>query len=297
MTYHPGGLLGVSRWARYGLLLALCFVTLALHGCAGMVTQRLGSALSGAIANQDDPETVRAGAPAYLLLVDGLIADSPNDKSTLLAGSRLYGSYAAIFVDDDKRALQMALKARDYARRGLCADYPQICEVESAPYDQFVPALHEVQTDGLDALYVYGTAWAGRIQADSSDWAAVADLPKVEAVMRRVVAMDPAYDNGRAQLYLAVLNTLVPPSLGGRPEVGRGYFEKAIEISQGRDLMAKVEFARRYARMTFDRQLHDTLLHEVLAEKSRVAGLVLSNVLAQQEAAKLLASSNDYFLE
>jgi hypothetical protein len=268
-----------------------------LTGCAGMVTQRLGNTLADAVVNQDDPETVRAGAPAYLLLLDGLIADSPDDRDVLLAGARLYGAYAAIFVDDKARALQMAKKARDYARRGLCADWPQVCKVESAPYDQFVPSLHEVQADGLEALYVYGTTWAGRIQADSSDWGAIADLPKVEAVMRRVVAMDEQYDNGRAQLYLAVLNTLVPPSVGGRPEVGRGFFEKAIEISDGRDLMAKVEFARRYARMVFDRPLHDRLLKEVLAADTKVPGLVLSNVLAQREAAKLLASSGDYFLE
>jgi len=282
-----------------GLLKILGALLLAamLTGCAGMVTQRLGNTLADAVVNQDDPETVRAGAPAYLLLLDGLIADSPDDRDVLLAGARLYGAYAAIFVDDKARALQMAKKARDYARRGLCADWPQVCKVESAPYDQFVPSLHEVQADGLEALYVYGTTWAGRIQADSSDWGAIADLPKVEAVMRRVVAMDEQYDNGRAQLYLAVLNTLVPPSVGGRPEVGRGFFEKAIEISDGRDLMAKVEFARRYARMVFDRPLHDRLLKEVLAADTKVPGLVLSNVLAQREAAKLLASSGDYFLE
>lgn len=272
-------------------------LAIVLTGCASMVTQRLGNTLADAVVNQDDPETVRAGAPAYLLLLDGLIADSPDDRDTLLAGARLYGAYAAIFVDDKARALQMAKKARDYARRGLCADWPQVCKVEAAPYDQFVPSLHEVQAEGLEALYVYGTAWAGRIQADSSDWGAIADLPKVEAVMRRVVAMDERYDNGRAQLYLAVLNTLVPPSVGGRPEVGRGFFEKAIEISGGRDLMAKVEFARRYARMVFDRPLHDRLLKEVLAADTKVPGLVLSNVLAQREAAKLLASSGDYFLE
>ncbi len=272
-------------------------LAIMLTGCASMVTQRLGNTLADAVVNQDDPETVRAGAPAYLLLLDGLIADSPDDRDTLLAGARLYGAYAAIFVDDKARALQMAKKARDYARRGLCADWPQVCKVEAAPYDQFVPSLHEVQAEGLEALYVYGTAWAGRIQADSSDWGAIADLPKVEAVMRRVVAMDERYDNGRAQLYLAVLNTLVPPSVGGRPEVGRGFFEKAIEISGGRDLMAKVEFARRYARMVFDRPLHDRLLKEVLAADTKVPGLVLSNVLAQREAAKLLASSGDYFLE
>lgn len=262
-----------------------------------MVTQRLGNTLADAIMNQDDPETVRTGAPAYLLLIDGLIADNPRDRNTLLAGAQLYGAYAAIFVDDKARALQMARKARDYARRGLCADYPQVCRVEAAPYDQFVPSLHEVQAEGLQALYVYGTAWAGLIQADSSNWAAIADLPKVEAVMRRVVAMEEDYANGQAQLYLAVLNTLVPPSVGGRPEVGRAYFERAIAISQGKDLMAKVEFARRYARMVFDRELHDRLLHEVLAAETHVPGLVLSNVLARQEAEKLLATSEDYFME
>lgn len=281
----------------FGRLVGMMLVAVLITGCAGMVTQRLGGTLSSAILNQDDPETVRAGAPAYLLLIDGLIADSPDDRDMLLAGARLYGAYAAVFVDDKGRALHMAKKARDYARRGLCADYPQVCKVESAPYDQFVPSLHEVQAEGLDALYVYGTAWAGRIQADSSDWAAIADLPKVEAVMRRVVAMDAGYDNGRAQLYLAVLNTLVPPSVGGRPEVGRGYFEQAIAVSQGKDLMAKVEFARRYARMVFDRELHDRLLHEVVMAEPRVPGLILSNVLAQQEARKLLATSAEYFME
>jgi len=281
-----------------GLLrLSLLLLLLIATGCTSMLTQRMGATLSNAILNQDDPETVRVGAPAYLLLIDGLITDNPKDKSILLAGARLYGAYAAVFVNDKDRALQMAKKALAYARRGLCVDYAQICKLESSPYDQFVPTLHEVEQDGLDDLYVYGSAWAGYIQADSANWGAVADLPKVEAIMRRVVMMAPAHDNGRAQLYLAVLNTLVPPSLGGRPEVGREFFEQAIVMSHGQDLMAKVEFARRYARMTFDQELHDRLLHEVLMAKEDVPGLILSNVLARQEAKTLLAESTDYFME
>lgn len=277
--------------------LALLWLAALTTGCAGMLTDRMGNTLSAAILNQDDPETVRAGAPAYLLLIDGLVADNPRNQKILLAGARLYGAYAAVFVEDQNRALQMTRKARDYSRRGLCADYPQVCEVEALPYDQFVPVLHEIEKDGLDALYVYGSSWAGHIQADSANWAAVADLPKVEAVMRRVAAMAPKHDHGRVQLYLAVLNTLLPPAMGGRPEVGREFFEKAIEFSAGEDLTAKLEYARRYARMTFSRELHDDLLNEVLQADVHVPGLVLSNVLAQQEARKLLATSVDYFME
>ena len=47
----------------------------------------------------------------------------------------------------------------------------------------------------------------------------------------------------------------------------------------------------------FDRELHDRLLKEVLAADPHVPGMTLSNVLAQREAAELLASSHDYFLE
>ncbi len=284
-------------YLRLLTMLAIGAVLSTLGGCAGLVTQQLGNTLSSAIVNQDDPETVRAGAPAYLLLIDGFIADNPDDERTLLAGARLYSAYATIFADDKERAIHMAQKARDYARRAICRHYPHVCEKEGAPYDKFVPVLYEVQSDGLEALYVYATTWAARIQVDSSDWIAVADLPKVEAVLRRVVAMDDNYANGQAHLYLAVLNTLLPPALGGRPEVGKAQFEKAIAISQGKDLMVKVEMARRYARMVYDRELHDRLLQDVLQADPHVPGLTLGNVLAQQQAKQLLETSSAYFAE
>ncbi len=282
---------------RYSRWLVALILPLMLGGCASMVTGNLAGSLSRAIVNQDDPETVRQGAPAYLLLLDGLIADNPDDTDLLLAGARLYGAYAAVFVDDTARAKHMAVKARDYGRRALCLAYADLCAAEKEPFDRFVPQLAEVQASDVDRLYVYAVSWAGWIQSASSDWAAVADLPKVEAALRRVVALDDRHANGQAHLYLGVMNTLLPPALGGKPEQGKAQFEQAIAISGGKDLMAKVEYARRYARLVFDRELHDRLLKEVLAADPHVPGLTLSNVLAQKEAAALLASSHDYFLE
>jgi hypothetical protein len=85
--------------------------------------------------------------------------------------------------------------------------------------------------------------------------------------------------------------------MGGKPEEGRRQFEKAIAISGGDDLMAKVEYARRYARMVFNRELHDRLLREVLAADPVQPGLTLGNVLAQRQARELLESAADYFQE
>jgi hypothetical protein len=56
-----------------------------------------------------------------------------------------------------------------------------------------------------------------------------------------------------------------------------------------------VLFARHYARLVFDRELHDRLLGEVLDAEPRVPGLTLSNVLAREQARELLAGAEDYF--
>lgn len=275
----------------------LCLLPLSA-GCAGLVssaTGRLAGNVSSAILNQDDVATVRDGAPAYLLMIDGLIEGEPGSESLLLSGARLYGAYAAAFVDDPDRARRLAGKARNYAHRALCVRQPGLCAAATAPFDDFAGRLSDAGPADVPALYGFAAAWAGWIQANPDDWAAVADLPKVEAAMARVAALDEAYDRGGAHLYLGVLATLRPESLGGRPEEGRTHFERADALADGRNLMAKVLFARHYARLVFDRDLHDRLLREVVEADPREPGLTLSNVLAREEARALLAGAEDYF--
>src|SRR5512139_3372911 len=276
-------------------LVPLVTVLLFLSGCASMVGERLAGSLGQGILNQDDPKTVEAGAPAYLLLIDGMIQDDPENGALLQAGAGLYGAYASVFVEDTERARRMAAKARDYSRRAFCAEYEKVCALEAGDLAAFRASLATVDEDDVAPLYAYGTNWAGWIKSRSGEWGAIADLPKVEAVMERVIALDEKLDHGRAHLYLGVMRTQLPPALGGKPELGRVQFEQASAISNNRDLMAKVEFARNYARLVFDQELHDRLLNEVLAAKPEESGLTLSNVLAQQQAQRLLGSSKNYF--
>ncbi len=272
--------------------------TIPLAGCAGMVssaTGRLASDLSAAILEQNDPETVEAGAPAYLLLIDGLIRDNPKSEDLLLSGAKLYGAYAGVFVKDAERAQRLTSKSRDYAERALCRHRTELCGLGKRPYDDYRAALDGLSKDDVPVLYTFASAWAGWIQAHSGDWNAVADLAKVRAAMERVVALDETYERGSAHLYLGVMTTLLPPALGGKPEEGRSHFERAVVLSQGRDLMAKVEYARRYARLVFDRPLHDRLLNEVLQAPVTAPGLTLSNTLAQRAARELLKSADSFF--
>jgi hypothetical protein len=279
-------------------LLPALLVLFALTGCASLVSSasgKLANNLSNAILNQDDPETVQAGMPSYLLLVDSLIEGDPKNENMLLAGSKLYGAYAAAFVKEPERAKRLARKARDYSDRALCAHDTKLCNVLDKPFEEFSAAIATLKTDDVPLLYASGTAWAGWIQANSSDWNAIADLAKVKAAMTRSVELNENYSHGEGHLYLGVFATLLPPALGGKPEEGRVHFERAIQLSAGRDLMAKVEYARRYARITYNRELHDRLLQEVLDANAVEPGLTLSNVLAQRQAKELLASAESYF--
>jgi hypothetical protein len=103
------------------------------------------------------------------------------------------------------------------------------------------------------------------------------------------------YQDGASHLYLGVLATFIPPALGGKPDVGRRHFERALEISKDKNLMVKVLYAQHYARLIFDQKLHDRLLNEVLKAKTDVPGYTLSNTLAQERAKELLKSGEDYF--
>jgi hypothetical protein len=280
--------------SRHGFALLL----LLLVGCAAMArsaTQDFAEDLSVAILEQDDLATVRDGAPAYLLAVDALIEGDPDNTRLLVTASRLYGAYASAFVEEEARAERLRDRALAYARRALCTDKPRVCRAVEGSFEAFAASLAGTKVDDVPVLYGFGAAWAGWVQARSGDWVAVAQIPKIEALMKRLAELDESYDHAGAHLYLGVLFTQRPASLGGRPEEGREHFERAWALSGERHQMVKVLYARYYARLVFDRPLHDRLLREVLEADPRAPGLTLSNTLARHQARQLLDGAEEFF--
>ncbi len=154
---------------RFLTTFALCTL---LGGCAsllGSTTGKLAADLSAAIANQDDPRTVRDGAPAYLLLVDGLIEGNTGDVDLLLTGARLYGTYAGAFVEDPERARRLAAKARRYGDAALCERDAALCAAALGTLDGFTAALATAGTADAAVLQGFAVAWAGWVQANPSD--------------------------------------------------------------------------------------------------------------------------------
>ena len=273
--------------------------TLALSsGCASLMSNaasNFADNLSEAIVNQNDPQTVRDGAPAYLLLLDSLIEGSPDNPAMLAAGANLYASYGAVFADDPLRAQRLTDRAYNYGFKAMCISFKPACDWRSITYDDYVATLDGLSGKHADVVYAYGLASLAYIRTHSADFNALARLPHAEALLTRYLEIGGGESHASIYVFLGILATIRPPALGGEPEKGRVAFERAIELTDGRDLSAKVEFARGYARLLYERELHDELLNEVLAADPNVRGFILTNVMAQEDALVLLASADEYF--
>ena len=274
------------------LLGALLVLSVVLSGCGLSGFQQK---ISSAIMNNPDPDTVREAMPTFLVTADALIEADPDNSAKLQAGAELYSAFAVLFVDDPERAGRLVARAKAYGEKALCIDVDFACDLDQTDFDTFMNILNRIDPEEYPALYTYTVSWLSWARFNSNDWSVVANLPKYQAALTRIVQYDEGFRQGSALVYLGMLISLRPPSIGGNPEEGRQYFEKAIKLSNGQNLSAKVELARSYARMVYDRELHDRVLQEVLAAPVEAPGLTLQNALAKSQARELLKSADDHF--
>lgn len=290
--------LGNRNLQKAAACLFFSLLLLALSGCATIrssATSNMISHLSTTIMNNDDLQLVEDGAPAYLLMVDSLISKDPENDETLAMAAQLYSAYADVFVKDTKRARKMSAKALTYAKKSVCFRRDTACGIQTMTYEAFENTLPDFDKSDLLSLFTLGQAWGGWIMANRSNADAIADLSRIEAIMKRVIDIDESYKDGAPFTYLGTLSSFLPPALGGRPEEGKAFFEKALQLSSGKSLTAKVAYAKFYARNIFDRELHDRLLKDVITSDPYVEGYTLVNIWAQEQAKSLLNEAEDYF--
>lgn len=258
-------------------------------------TTRAAQRLSDTLLDYEDPETVAAAIPTFLILVDSLAGMNDASANSRLSAAQMYGAYSGAFVTDPRRQKTLTTKALAYARQGSCQKDKKWCGIDQMDKQQFAGFIDRLTKKDVELAYAYAVAWLAYIQAHSDDWNSIADLTRAKTLLQTVVKYDEGHDHAGAHLYLAAIASSLPPSMGGQPDEGKYHFERAIELTKGRHLLAKVEYARRYARLLFDQELHHRLLTEVVEADPRQKGMTLMNTWAQQEARKLLADESSYF--
>ncbi len=277
----------LSRFFKPVVLMGL----IALLGACSL--GNLKANLGKAVMNNDDLQLVGDALPTYMLMMDGVVKTWPEDPAALASAAKLYSAYSGIYVEDEKRAGKLSAKALSYALRAACADDDDFCHADEMPLDQFKTELADMDEDNLPILFTLGGAWAGWIQLHSNNWNAIAQLARVRLIMQRITEIKPSYNAGQAYMYLGILHSLLPAALGGQPDKAKKEFEQAIELSNGKNLLAKVYYAKQYARVTSNDELFNRLLQQVAKADPHAPGLTLQNVYAK-ELAKKLQQSTDF---
>jgi len=285
---------------RHSLLIPIVAVLLS-SGCIQSIALRSTGTIVDygleAISEESDLQLAEQSIASDLKLLDGLLRGEPENKHLLLMAARGYGSYALGFAEDDspERARMFYLRARDYGLRVL-TQRESFEKAWDKDLEAFQRALAEFSREDVPAVFWTANAWGNYIRLNLTDPGAIADIPKVESLLEFVLEKDETYFYGSAHLDMGTLFGSRPKILGGDPEGARKHFERCLEISKGRFLMANVYYAMTYAVQTQNKELFSTLLREVNeASLDILPEQRLANAIAKKKAEKLLTRISDLF--
>jgi hypothetical protein len=277
--------------------LKILVISLLLTGCsmkAYMVRSMdpIMDDMTTAANMNTDVDLMRDGLPASLIQLDGFIKSDPNNK-ILLMGAESYFGYAFSFVEDvnKPRASALYLKARDYALRVLR---------KNRQFDEEANDLNEVLSKctrkDVPALYWSAGSWMAWIGLNVGSPEALMDIPKVEAMLQRVIELDETYYYGTTHAMLGGFCSAQPKKMGGDPEKAYKHFQKAFKISGSKLLAIQLMYAKFYAVQIQDKALFVKTLNEIIAtpvnffpEKN------LANEVVKRKAKDLLEKADTLF--
>lgn len=288
------------RGVAFASLAALAW--LPLSGCStSQLVARGASPLiefgMAAMNRETDLELARASIPANLKMVEALLlADPGNTAYRVQAAMGFYG-YALGFVEpgDRERAAALYQRARDHALAAL--EHAGMTQAtlagDAAGFEQ---ALGRLDAHAVPALFWAASAWGKWIELELDDPARLAELPRVEALMQRALALDETYYHGGAHVFFGVYYGSRAPMFGGDFARAARHFDRAAALSQNQLLFVEVYRARYLLRQQGDRAaFHATLTRVLEAPPPSDSDLGLANALARKEAAELLALEEDWF--
>lgn len=292
---------------RLALTVALMAAGIGMSGCTlkRFVADNMSGTLhdvESAFYNETSVRHAREGAPGLLLLLDGFIVSSPENEELLLAAAEMNCSFAIglVEIEDPEWAMRLYTKGRDYALRALAKQSEEFTQtVATGTLDDLSQLLATDFEDSEDVPALFWTAmcWGSWINLNLDSMDAVAELPWVEAIMKRVAELDETYFYGGPHLFFGTANGMRPTMIGGDPQASRRHFERVFELTNRSFLLAHVFFAKTYTVQVQDYGLFRSTLQEVLDAPADIdPDRKLITAIAKKQAGLLLDQAATLFL-
>ena len=306
--------MSASAISRTLWLTTLCLAMLGA-GCSvkRLAVNKVGDALAGSgttFASDDDPELIKAAVPFSLKLMESLLAESPRHEGLLLATSRGFTQYAYAFVQEDAdetedkdlaaaeemrgRARRLYLRARNYGLRGLDVRHKGF---EKALRANAKKAVTVTTVKDVPLLYWTAVSWAAAISLSKDRPDLIGEMPFVEAMMERALALDEAFDYGALHTYFITYEMSRSGGTGDPAVRSRQHFERALALSSGQQAGPMVSFAEAVCVQKQDLKEFESLLKQALAiNPDAKPEWRLANLVMQRRAKWLLSRTDQLFL-
>jgi len=303
---------GRPHGRRLVFTVAVVLLAVSSTGCAVMIN-KVGEALvsgNSVYATDDDPDLVWEAVPFGLKTIEGLLVQAPKNQKLLLAASSGFTQYGYGHLQQDAdfleandlaaatvlrtRARKMYRRAVDYGFRGLEIDIPNFrAQLQKDPQS----AVNKLRKKHVPLLYWTANAWGAAISISKDDPELAADQNLVEALMRRALALDEAWERGSIHDFFISYE-------GGRASVGgsltkaRDHLERAKQLSQGTRVTPLVSYAETVSVSTQNKKEFQSLLEEALAfDANKAPETRVANLIAQRRAQWLLGRIAELFVD
>jgi hypothetical protein len=267
-----------------------------------------------------DYELARMAIPGALKTVEGFwVAGPPDDARVRLERilTEGYCQYGTGFVEDDWEVAKFAkdLPAIDYHNTRSthiftrCLNFSlQLLgkrwqkEIFESP-EVVAKLLEDTGKSHRFELMYAGAALGGLVNHNLSRVEMLAYLGTVEQIMTRVIEIDqksgpPANRAYAALPYIALgmLNSAKAKSMGGDPDKAKAMFEKALEVTDGKYLLARTLMAYRVGLQTNDQKFfHENLVKVLETPPSIWPEQRLANEIAHRRARRYLSHEKELF--
>jgi hypothetical protein len=268
------------------------------------------------IKQEPDYDMAARAIPASLKTVEGFHMVDPENKRLVKILAEGYCQYATGFIEDEweiaeldkrfdeaeyqsQRATKAFIRCMGYGLELLGGDWKKALTGNNA---EFIKKVSGAGKDDRDGLLWVGVGLAGAINQNKDDIALVAHLAKARAIFERIAQLDEN-DNDRdptlralPHIALASMAVALSKAMGGDPVLGQKHFQRAMEITQHKFLLAQVFYARRYAVAVQDKALFEKALVEVLQTDPAIwPEQRLANEIAHRRARRYLKNEKEWF--
>ena len=272
-----------------------------LTGCVKLVTQfspTLIPNLTQTLFEECDSELAKMSLPVDLKLLEGLLKNDPQNKQLLTALCMGFTGYSMLFVEekDPERASRLYLRAKSYGLKALGRKGSFLTE--------FGPKVQNIRerlkTFGekeLKTFFFTTMSWNAWINLNLDKPTALAQMGIAQACLERILELNPDYFFGAPHVLMGTILAARPGLAGGDAARAKVYFEKAIEVSEGKFFLVHYYFARYYAVRTQDKDLFLALIQDVTeGHPGELKEVCLINSVMKEKARKLLEMTDDFFI-